>query len=146
MRSLLTPGANAETDEPPLNIGIDMAGVPASDTKFSLHYNDLHSPIFAAGSATQYPSFIHKTRIRTTDIKYNIESAFYAAMNMMDKRVEFKYFPLTYMKIADNPIYFVGERNQAFHEVIINGSVEDRKFIAFFVYGNEVIGFVTCGY
>ena len=68
-------------------------------------------PIFAAGSATQYPSFIHKTRIRTSDIKYNIESGFYAAMNMMDKRVEFKYFPLTYMKLDDKPIYFVGERN-----------------------------------
>jgi hypothetical protein len=30
--------------------------------------------------------------------------------------------------------------------VIINGSVEDKKFVAFFVYGNEITGFMTCGY
>jgi hypothetical protein len=67
-------------------------------------------------------------------------------MNMLDKRVEFRYFPFTPMKIGDKNLYFVGERNQAFHEVIINGSVEDRKFVAYFVYGNEVVGFLTCGY
>src|SRR5438105_12566805 len=67
-------------------------------------------------------------------------------MNMLDKRVEFRYFPFASMKINNTPIYFVGERCQAFHEIIINGSVEDRKFVAYFVYGNEIVGFVTCGY
>ena len=38
--------------EPPIQIGLDPTGVPASDIKFSLHYNDIHSPIFAAGSCT----------------------------------------------------------------------------------------------
>jgi len=85
-------------------------------------------------------------RIRTSDIKYNIEAGFFAAMNMLDKRVEFRYFPFTSMKIGETPIYFVGERNQAFQEIIINGSVKDRKFVAYFVYGNEVVGFVTVGY
>lgn len=65
---------------------------------------------------------------------------------MLDKRVEFKYIPFTPMKIGDTPIYFVGERNQPFHEIIINGDVEARKFVAFFVYGNEVCGFLTVGY
>lgn len=79
-------------------------------------------------------------------MKYNIESGFFAAMNMMDKRVEFRYFPFTSLKIGNTPVYFVGERNSPFHEIIINGSVEDRKFVAFYVYGNEVTGFMTCGY
>lgn len=67
-------------------------------------------------------------------------------MSMMDKRVEFRYFPMTHIKIGKTPIYYVGERATPFHEVIINGSVSDRKFVAFFVYGNEVTGFMTCGY
>jgi len=54
---------------------------------------------------------VHKVKIRTSDVKYNIESGFYAALNMMDKRVEFKYFPFTPIKLGDKPIYFVGERN-----------------------------------
>lgn len=49
---LLTPSAQSEAGEPPLKVGVDSQGVPASDIKFSLHYNDNHSPIFAAGSCT----------------------------------------------------------------------------------------------
>ncbi|CDW84041.1 pyridine nucleotide-disulphide oxidoreductase family protein [Stylonychia lemnae] len=146
IKKLLTPDVHAESDEPPLAIGVDSNGIPACDIKFSLHYNDIHSPIFACGSCTQYPSFMQKTKVRTQDVKYNIESAFFAAMNMMDKRVEFRYIPFTPLKLGDTPIYFIGERNQGFHEIIIEGDVEARKFIAYFVYGKEVCGVLTVGY
>ena len=43
---------------------------------------------------------------------YNIEAAFYAAMNMLDKRVEFRYIPHTYMTINEKAIHFIGERKQ----------------------------------
>lgn len=85
-------------------------------------------------------------RLRTNDIKYNIEAGFFAAMNMLDKRVEFKYIPMTSLRIGDKQMYYVGERISAFTEVIIEGDVEKRKFVAYYVYGNEVIGFLTCGY
>lgn len=101
----------SDAEEGPLQLGIDPEGVPASDIRFSLHYNDLHTPIYAAGSCTQYPSFVHKIRVRTHDPKYNIEAGFYAAMSMLDKRIEFRYFPFTPMKIGDTQLYFVGERN-----------------------------------
>ena len=52
IKSVLTAGKDAEHGEPPIKLGIDSKGVPASDVKFSLHYNDLFSPIFAAGSCT----------------------------------------------------------------------------------------------
>jgi len=68
------------------NIGIDEASrMPAANIRFGLQHNDIASPILAAGSCTQFPSFMHKIRIRTDDIKYNIEAGFYAAMNMLDK-------------------------------------------------------------
>jgi hypothetical protein len=79
-------------------------------------------------------------------MKYNIEAGFFAAMSMMDKRVEFRYFPFSSLKLGTTPVYFVGERCSPFHEVIINGSVEEKKFVAYFVYGNEVTGLMTCGY
>jgi len=96
--------------------------MPASNIRFSLIYNDIMSPIYAAGSCTQFPSFIHKVRVRTDDVKYNIESGFYAAMNMLDKQCEFRYLPLTAMKIGDKNMYFVGERNHAFTEIIVSGN------------------------
>jgi len=54
---------------------------------------------------------MQKTKVRTQDVKYNIEAAFFAAMSMMDKRIEFRYIPFTSMKIGDSPVYFIGERN-----------------------------------
>lgn len=52
LANMLTPSSNSETGEPPISIGIDHRGIPSSNIKFSLHYNDIHSPIFAAGSCT----------------------------------------------------------------------------------------------
>lgn len=146
LRSKLAPATDSENGEPPLKLGIDDSGIPGCDIKFSLHYNDLFSPILAAGSCATYNSFLHKVKLRYQDSKYNIEQGFYAAMNMMDKRVEFRYMPMTSMKINGTPIYYVGERATPFHEIIVNGSIEDRKFVAFYVYGNEVVGFATCGF
>lgn len=135
------------SDEGTLNkVKIDKNGVPISNMRYSLLHND-HSPsILAVGSCTQYPSFFHKIRVRTDDIKYNIESAFYAAMWALDKEVEFKYIPVTQLRIGDKKIYHVGEREQPITEVIFSGKPESGKFVAFFVYGDEVCGFLTCGY
>jgi hypothetical protein len=69
------------------HVGFDKNGIPASNIRFSLLYNDINSPLLAAGSCTYFPSFLHKIRVRTDDVKYNIEQGFYAAMNMMDKQV-----------------------------------------------------------
>lgn len=128
-------------------LGIDRSsGIPTSNLRFSLLHNDLQSCIYAAGSATQYPSFIHKLRIRCDDVKYNIESGFYAAMNMLDKTCEFRYIPMKELTIGDTKVYFVGERNQPFTEIIINEDCPEGKFVAFYVYGDEIVGFVTYGY
>lgn len=40
LKSLLVPGNN-ENGDPPLQLGIGGDGMPASDIRFSLHYNDL---------------------------------------------------------------------------------------------------------
>ena len=125
---------------------IDSKGVPYCNMRFGLLHNDHACSVNAVGSCTQYPSFFHKVKIRTDDVKYNIESAFYAAMWTLDKEVEFKYIPVTRLKIGDKNIYHVGEREQPITEVILNGTPESGKFVAFFVYGEEICGFLTCGY
>lgn len=67
------------------NLTFTNSAIPISNVRFSLYQNDIMSPILAAGSCTHYPSFMHKIRVRTDDVKYNIESGFFAAMNMLDK-------------------------------------------------------------
>lgn len=80
-------------------------------TKFSMVQNDISPPLLAAGDCTEYQSFFHKYRVRVDDVKFNIEQGFYAAMAMLDKQVEFNYIPMTYLKIGDKNVHFVGERN-----------------------------------
>ena len=50
------------------------------------------------------------------------------------------------MKINDVPIHFVGERKHKFNEIIIEGDTDGNKFIIWYVYGEEVVGFLTVGY
>jgi len=84
--------------------------------------------------------------MREDDPAYNTDAAFYAAMNMLDKRVEFRYIPHTHMKINDKPYHFVGERGQKYSEIIMEGDYDSEKFIIWYVYGEEIVGFVTVGY
>lgn len=128
------------------NLMFSREGIPTANMRFSLHPNDLSGPILAAGSGNDYPSFFHKFRVRTQDIKYNVEAGFYAAMNMMDKQVEFRYIPMQPLTIGDKKLYFVGEYRQPISEVIFRGRPESGKFVAFFCFGDEVCGFLTCGY
>lgn len=127
-------------------ISIGPNTIPHSNTRFSLVHNDIHSPIYAVGNCAEYPSFIQKQRVRTEDMAYNIEAAFYAAMNMLDKRVEFRYIPHTYFKVNDKPVHFVGERGHKYTETIIDGDTKSGRFIIWYVLGEEVVGFCTVGY
>jgi hypothetical protein len=128
------------------NLSFNNESIPISNMRFSLYPNDISSPILAVGSCTHYPSFMHKVKVRSDDIKYNIESGFYAAMNMMDKEVEFRYLPMTPLTIGTKKLYFVGEREQPITGIIFKGKIDGDKWVAFFTYGDEVCGFLTCGY
>ena len=127
-------------------IAIDESGLPYSNMRFSLLHNDHASSIFGVGSATSFPSFFHKLKVRTDDVKYNVEAALYASLWMLDKEVDFKYIPFSSLKIGEKKIYVVGEREQPITDVILSGDPNSGKFVAFFVYGDEICGFLTCGY
>jgi hypothetical protein len=127
-------------------VSIGNTHIPHANTRFSLVHNDIHSPILAVGSSVEIPSFIHKQRMRSDHQASNIEAAFYAAMNMLDKRVEFRYIPHTYLLINDIPIHFVGETNHKHSEIILDGDINSGRFIMWYVYGEEIIGFCTVGY
>lgn len=67
-------------------------------------------------------------------------------MQMLNKRVEFRYIPHTFIKINDKPMHFVGEKSQRFSEIILDGEVNSGRFIVWYVAGEEVVGFLTVGY
>ena len=84
--------------------------------------------------------------MRTDDPGHNINAAFYAAMNMLDKRVEFRYIPHLHININDKPIHFVGEPGHRYTETIIDGEPKSGRFLVWYVWGEEIVGFCTVGY
>lgn len=120
--------------------------IPTANVRFNLIHNDIHSPIYAVGNCAEFPSFINKERVRSEDNAFNIEAAFFAAMSMLDKRVEFRYIPHKYMKINDIPIHYVGEEKSLYTETFIEGDVKSNRFIVWYFLGEEIVGFCTVGY
>ena len=90
------------------------------DGRFGITHGDedLHSTLLAAGSCCEFKSFITKGNYRTLDIKYNIESGFYAAMSMLDKQIQFHHLPMHRLTLGDKELYYIGEMNAEYDEVI----------------------------
>ena len=65
---------------------------------------------------------------------------------MMDKRVEFRYIPHNYIKLNGKPLHFVGEPMMHYSETIIEGDINSGKYIVWYVWGEEIVGFLTVGY
>jgi len=43
-------------------------------------------------------------------------------------------------------MYFIGERENTFNEIIISGDLSSDKFVIFYVTGDEVTGILTSGF
>lgn len=123
-----------------------MNGIPHANVRFSLIHNDIASPILACGSCVEIPSFIFKNRQRHNHTAYNMESAWFAALNMLDKRAGFRYIPHRYLNINDKPIHYIGEVGGTFSEYHIDGDPRSDKFIIWFFKGEEIVSFLTVGY
>ena len=127
-------------------IAFDDMHIPNANVRFNLIHNDIHSSIYAVGNCAINQAFITRNPIRSENSAYNMEAAFFAAMSMMDKRVEFRYIPHRYMKINDIPIHYVGEEEPRITEVFVEGEVKSGKFIVWYFLGEEIVGFCTVGY
>ena len=84
--------------------------------------------------------------MRTDNYGYNIEAGYYAALAALDKRIEFRYIPHHHFNINDKQVHFVGEVGHNYTEIIINGDLKSDKFVIFYLFGDEIIGFLTFGY
>lgn len=50
------------------------------------------------------------------------------------------------INFGEKKLYFVGEKNQPFTEIIVSEDTPPGKMVAFYVYGDEICGFMTYGY
>jgi hypothetical protein len=114
------------------------------DSTFAVHYGLSNPEIFAVGQGAACKSFIEKGFYRSNDVKYNIENGFYAAMNMLNKSINFNQLPMTRLTIGETEIYYVGERGVRYDDVHM--TQEGDKKVYFFIKSGEVVGFMTVGF
>ena len=128
------------------NPQFEESGIVSVDKSFSVHYNNVLSRIYAAGSGVNFPSFIHKKKYRCPDLQYNSEAGFFAALSLLNKQVRFYHMPMKHLRFFGHDFYYVGERSPGYNQVAIEGSPDQMRFVAYFIYGDEVIGTLSCGF
>lgn len=139
-------GAQDQGSESRVQIGSRPNFIPHVNIRFSLIHNDVFSPIYGVGPGVELPSFIFKQRMREDNVGFNTEAGFRCAMFALEKRIEFRAIPHYYMNINEVPVHFVGEKNQKYSETIIEGDMNSKRFIVWYIWGEEVVGFLTVGY
>lgn len=139
-------GAQESGSESRVQIGTQPNFIPHVNVRFSLIHNDVFSPIYGVGPGVELPSFIFKSRMRDNNVGFNTEAGFRCAMHALEKRVEYRAIPHYYMNINEIPIHFVGEKKQRYTELIVEGEPESNRFIIWYIWGEEIVGFMTVGY
>jgi len=146
-KSLLSlVGHQDQGSEAKVAVGSRPHFIPHANTRFSLVHNDVFSPIYGVGPGVELPSFIFKNRMREDNVGFNTEAGFRCAMSALERRVEYRAIPHSYMTINETPIHFVGEKDQRYSEIVVEGDMNADKFIVWYIWGEEVVGFLTVGY
>ena len=133
-------------DKPKFRPQLNADGAFKIDKRFSIMVNINYQGMFACGENAMHRSFLGNKPFRTSDLKFNIESGFYAALNMMYKDVKMEYLPLTRLTLGDTEIYYYGERNNVFDDIAIDGDINGDKFVVYYLRDNVVCGFATFGF
>lgn len=110
------------------------------------HYVKFNPSLYCAGSCCETQSLFQKACYRTDNVKHAVQMGFIAAMNMVDKHLSFYDLPMTHLDIGGTKIYYHGERGMPFTEIVMSQGYEEGKFVAWYLYGDKIVGCVTVGF
>jgi 3-phenylpropionate/trans-cinnamate dioxygenase ferredoxin reductase subunit len=101
--------------------------------------------IFAAGDIAEYESVVHDRRLRIEHWDVAFNQGKYAALNMLGKKQEYDVVPYFWSDLADwSSMEYVGPASE-WDEVWIRGSLDARRFTAFYVKGGRLAAALTVG-
>ena len=61
-------------------------------------------------------------------------------------QVNFSYMPMTWIEMPESDIYYVGEWDVIYDEIIVDGNVDEGKFVVYLCKFDEIMGFMTFGF
>ncbi len=94
--------------------------------------------VYAAGDIARYPDWRNDGSIRIEHWRIAAQHGRIAAYNMAGKPTKFRGVPVFWSMQYQFPLRYVGHATE-WDEVIVDGKLEERKFIAFYVKDNQVL-------
>lgn len=143
---VLDNGDRLSTDLVVVGIGVE----PVTDfiRGIDLHPQDRSIPVdkylraaedvYAAGDIARYPDWRTNDSIRVEHWRIAAQHGQIAAYNMAGKSIEFRGIPVFWSMQFEFPLRYVGHATE-WDELIIDGDLTERKFIAFYVKDNRVL-------
>jgi apoptosis-inducing factor 3 len=98
--------------------------------------------VYAAGDVARYPNWLNSESMRVEHWRIAAQQGRIAAYNMVGKPTKFRGVPVFWSMQFQFPIRYVGHAT-AWDELIIDGDLNQREFIAFYVKDNQVIAAAT---
>lgn len=94
--------------------------------------------LYAAGDMARYPDWRTGKAIRVEHWQVAAQQGRIAASNMAGQAIKFKGVPVFWTMQFQFPLRYVGHAEQ-WDEIIFNGDLQKREFIAFYVKDNQVL-------
>ncbi|PSN19524.1 NAD(FAD)-dependent dehydrogenase, partial [filamentous cyanobacterium CCP5] len=100
--------------------------------------------VYAAGDIAQFPYFATGEPVRIEHWRLALQHGRIAARNMLGQAVPFKGVPFFWTGQYDLKLRYVGHA-EAWDDVVIQGSLEDKEFLAFYAQGEQVMAVAGIG-
>jgi apoptosis-inducing factor 3 len=135
-----------ETDMVIVGIGVQPAtefleGVDLNPKDRSVTVNEYllaTNNLYVAGDIARYPDAVTGEPIRVEHWRIAAEQGRIAAYNMVGKACQFKSVPVFWTMQFKFPLRYVGHAEE-WDEIIVNGDLNKREFIVFYVKGDRVL-------
>lgn len=98
--------------------------------------------LYAAGDIARYPDWLTGEATRVEHWRIAAQHGRIAAYNMAGRAVKFRGVPIFWTMQFQFPLRYVGHAEQ-WDEIIFNGDLPKRQFIAFYVKDNRVVAAAT---
>lgn len=94
--------------------------------------------LYAAGDIARFPDWRTGEDMRVEHWRIAAQQGRIAAHNMLGKSVKFQTVPVFWTMQFDFPLRYVGHAKE-WDEIIVDGDLEKRKFIVFYIKDNQVL-------
>ena len=142
----LDNGETVPADMVVVGIGVQPAtdfveGIELSESDRSIpvdQYLQAAPNVYAAGDIAQFPHFMTGEPVRIEHWRLAMQHGRIAACNMAGQTVPFKAVPFFWTGQFDLKLRYVGHAED-FDDVIIQGSLEEKSFLAFYAKAGQVL-------